>query len=867
MVTTNFGWAEVSASQNQKEVTINDVTNKIEDAMSENEAIAIGVSNAHTFTSTEYLENFFFVFTDDGAPPTATITLTCPATKRGVFMVINDTSFTINVSVSGQSEPVVGILSGESSLISCDGVDTREAGGGGGASDFLSLTDTPGSFAGQAGLSAVVNQAENAIEFTSITGGGSTAVAVNPVFRGAMVKKSANQTNVAAIGFPGTVLSWDQEEYDTDDIHDNSTNNTRLTVPAGVTRVRLSANVEWVPEGTGPDRAITMQKNGSEIIGLAQALQGQSAAANRQRQNIISAVMTVVATDYFEVFAWSSQTDQDDVVGNDPGTWFTMEIIETSDTAALPTAFLAVEPAHKSARVKKTGTQALTGSAENLVIWADSDIDETFQPDDLGGPQRIWLGVDFNFVDGDVTTGTDTIAETAHGFTTGEGPFRMTSSGTLPAGLALATNYWAIAVDANNFKVASSRNNALADTPVDITAAAGGGTHTIDKANRLVVPKSVSKIRMTVGLDTSTPSSGVHQTWIAKNGTTAFPGIIMFGGDITGTGSEGHNLHSGVLDVVEGDYFEIITNPVNTGSLDNTAATFFQLEVVQSDKPLSFPGITVERPFIGVMVQLDSDITSLNLTTPNPPGQIIPWESVIHGNDYRGVAFAEFSTNPERITVPAGVTKVRVGGTITVTSYTGASTVVRLLKNGNLSFVETATQVVGSSTFSDAAASVSSGIMEVVEGDYFELAFLGSTDTSANVASNRSNFWMEVVETTEAAAPPLDLSFFFGGVPGAGIKMGKHVATRRFTLNDELLNSQAHADTVGTVGVADFDVERNGSSIGTISFAVSSNTATFVTAGGTPEVFEIGDRLTVITPNPANAALADIAITLFGFRS
>ena len=82
-----------------------------------------------------------------------------------------------------------------------------------------------------------------------------------------------------------------------------------------------------------------------------------------------------------------------------------------------------------------------------------------------------------NFVDGDVTVGTDNIAETAHTFLTGlKG--QLTTTGTLPTGLATGTDYWVIKVDDDNFKLASSLANAQAGTAVDITAAAGGGTHT-----------------------------------------------------------------------------------------------------------------------------------------------------------------------------------------------------------------------------------------------------------------------------------------------------------------------------------------------------------------------------------------------------
>lgn len=90
----------------------------------------------------------------------------------------------------------------------------------------------------------------------------------------------------------------------------------------------------------------------------------------------------------------------------------------------------------------------------------------------------------FDFVDGDVTVGTDSIAESAHGLETGD-IVQLTSSGTLPAGLALVTNYYVIRSDANNFKLAASLSDAEDGSAVDITAAAGGGTHSLAKQERV----------------------------------------------------------------------------------------------------------------------------------------------------------------------------------------------------------------------------------------------------------------------------------------------------------------------------------------------------------------------------------------------
>ena len=56
----------------------------------------------------------------------------------------------------------------------------------------------------------------------------------------------------------------------------------------------------------------------------------------------------------------------------------------------------------------------------------------------------------------------------------------------MPAGLATGTDYYVIKIDANTVALASSRANALLGTAVDITAAAGGGTHTITSQGNTV---------------------------------------------------------------------------------------------------------------------------------------------------------------------------------------------------------------------------------------------------------------------------------------------------------------------------------------------------------------------------------------------
>lgn len=67
---------------------------------------------------------------------------------------------------------------------------------------------------------------------------------------------------------------------------------------------------------------------------------------------------------------------------------------------------------------------------------------------------------------------------TAHPYVNADGPVRFTTTGGLPAGLALATDYWIIVDGVNTVRVASSRHNAIIATPVALSSD-GTGTHTI----------------------------------------------------------------------------------------------------------------------------------------------------------------------------------------------------------------------------------------------------------------------------------------------------------------------------------------------------------------------------------------------------
>ncbi len=93
----------------------------------------------------------------------------------------------------------------------------------------------------------------------------------------------------------------------------------------------------------------------------------------------------------------------------------------------------------------------------------------------------------------------DTFRATAHGMTTGDGPYRFTTTSALPTGISVDTNYWIIATTADTFQVATSHALALAGTEVNMSTS-GDGVHTLQRdANDVIVAQIVDRLNSVTG--------------------------------------------------------------------------------------------------------------------------------------------------------------------------------------------------------------------------------------------------------------------------------------------------------------------------------------------------------------------------------
>jgi hypothetical protein len=112
-------------------------------------------------------------------------------------------------------------------------------------------------------------------------------------------------------------------------------------------------------------------------------------------------------------------------------------------------------------------------------------------------------------------------------------------------------------------------------------------------------------------------------------------------------------------------------------------------------------------------------------------------------------------------------------------------------------------------------------------------------------------------------APPYDVGAMIAGVPDASAVCLRYKFPREVTFAAGLAPSQGVADIAATAD-ADFDIQLNGVSVGTMTFAAAATDATFDMVSET--VFDAGDVLTVIAPSSPDATLADISFVLAGSR-
>jgi len=163
-----------------------------------------------------------------------------------------------------------------------------------------------------------------------------------PWVKGCLLTKTTTQS----IGTTMTAIEFDQSaDESTDDtdsssdgsgaydhlgLHSPSSNPSRITVPSGVTHVKLSGQVQFaLHSGSGGGYIeIVIRKNGAgTYAGMPRiSINTDESGTHEWNANIATPILEVSAGDYFELCALNSTSDG--LNANDYGTWFSMEFVQ-----------------------------------------------------------------------------------------------------------------------------------------------------------------------------------------------------------------------------------------------------------------------------------------------------------------------------------------------------------------------------------------------------------------------------------------------------------------------------------------------------------------------------------------------------------
>ena len=128
-----------------------------------------------------------------------------------------------------------------------------------------------------------------------------TPASASATFVGCQLEKITSTQSIS--NATATAVTFNSEVFDTDGFHDNSTNNSRITIPTGKAgKYLLTAQISFAANATGA-RIIKIYKNGS-ILMLGNVLSAAPATDFTVINN--TTLVNASVADYFEVFAEQS---------------------------------------------------------------------------------------------------------------------------------------------------------------------------------------------------------------------------------------------------------------------------------------------------------------------------------------------------------------------------------------------------------------------------------------------------------------------------------------------------------------------------------------------------------------------------------
>lgn len=217
---------------------------------------------------------------------------------------------------------------------------------------------------------------------------------------------------------------------------------------------------------------------------------------------------------------------------------------------------------------------------------------------------------------------------------------RLTTSNTLPGGLATATDYYVIKVSDLTCKFATSYANAVADTAINITDT-GTGTHTITTllpryTNGAGVQAFMYNTNATP-MGAATPSLSIGYTNSAQTGSRATPTVLPIGKTAAANGLV---LYSGTGAGKVGPFMPLAAGDSGIAQVDSTTISVSyvsgEFSIVLCKPLLTLPittlGVASERDLLNQLPSLPRiyDGACLNWLIYN--GAATPTNSAINGH-------------------------------------------------------------------------------------------------------------------------------------------------------------------------------------------------------------------------------------------